>query len=213
MEQPLVFHNADFEKAVRFELQNHDTPVFPADALKVKHLCCADFSFSPEDYETLYCFQNLERLVLEQAEGILDLSLLTPLKNLKELNVGGDIYWSVDLINIGALKELPLLVHLSIGDFRTIDLAEIGSIKQLKELLIGWGNSVTNAQAIKELENLSYLELLDIKIENLDFLQEVSVDVDLSLGGLEITDPFDIGILKRFKKYQYEMICVSGEFI
>ena len=55
--------------------------------------------------------------------------------------------------------------------------------------------------------------MLDIKIENLDFLQEVSVDVDLSLGGLEITDPFDIRILKRFKKYQYEMICVSGEFI
>ena len=210
MEQPLLFHNKDFEWAVRDVLYIYNKPIYKADTAKVKKLCCADFSFSLEDYETLHTFKYLEELIFEQHNGIVDFSVFSPLKSLKYLTIAGGLYQHIELINIGALKKLPRLEYLAVGDFEKIDLADLGEVKQLKELCIGWGNSVINAEEIKELKQLTALTLCDFKIKSLDFLNELSVGISLEIGGLEIEEGFDVASLKRFQDCKWEMLSING---
>jgi len=124
--------------------------------------------------------------------------------------VGGGIFSNVGFINICALKKLPLLEYLSIGDFGEIDLDMICDVKQLKELCIGWGGNAFNCEKLKELTNLTSLVLYDIKIKSLGFLNELSTNINLNLGGLEVEEEFDLDSLKRFEKCEHEMLLING---
>ena len=213
MEKMLSFYGTEFERIVREELKIPDGPILLSQALSIKSLSFSECEFLPADFETLYLFKNLEELVFEQNTGIIDFKLFTPLKKLKYLIVGGRIFSNVGFINISALKELPQLEYLSVGDFGEINLATIGEVKQLKELCIGWGNLVINVDAIKELKNLKSLELCDVKIKSLDFVNELSNEVALDFAGIDVEAPFDVEMLTRFKRCEYEMLTINGKHI
>lgn len=213
MKEILSFSNGEFEKIIREELKIFNGPISVSDALTIKSLNFSEYEFSSGDFETLYLFENLEELVFEKSNGFIDFNIFTPLKKLKYLIVGGTLFSNVGFKNIGALKSLDTLEYLSIGDFGDIDLAEICEIKQLKDVCIGWGNSVINIEAINELINLRSLQLYDIHIKSMSFLKEISCEVSLELGGLTIEENFEIGLLKRFKKCEWEMLSVGGKYI
>ncbi len=210
MEKVLSFSNAEFEKNIREELKIYNGPISVSDVLSIKSLNFAECELSNTDLETLYLFENLEELVFEKDKGTIDFIIFTPFKKLKYLIVGGGLMSDVKLINIGVLKTLTDLEYLSIGDFGEIDLDKIGDVKQLKELCIGWGGTVFNCEKIKELTNLTSLELYDIKIKGLGFFNELSTNINLNLGGLEVEEEFDLDSLKRFEKYEYEMLSING---
>ncbi len=210
MKNVLSFSNIEFEKIVREELKIHSGPISVSDALSIKSLNFAECELSNTDLETLYIFENLEELVFEKDKGTIDFIIFTPFKKLKYLIVGGGLMSDVKLINIGVLKTLPDLEYLSIGDFGEIDLDTIGDVKQLKELCIGWGGTAFNCKKLKELTNLTSLELYDIKIKSLGFLNELSTNINLNLGGLEVEEEFDLDSLKRFEKCEHEMLSING---
>ena len=213
MERSICFHGMDFERVVREKLKISDGPILFSNILDIKSLNLSECDFLSADFETLYLFKNLEELVFEKNTGVIDFNLFAPLKNLKYLIVGGSIFSDVGFKNINALKKLPLLEYLSIGDFGEINLAPIGEVEQIKEICIGWGNLVTNADSIKKLKNLTSLELYDVKIKSLDFVNELSNDVELDFAGIDIETPFNIESLKRFKQCEYEMLSINGNQI
>lgn len=213
VEKTLTFYGKGFENAVRKELQIYEGPIDLSHATNIKRLNLDGCEFLSADFETLYLFENLEDLVFEKDIGIIDFNVFTPLKKLKNLIVGGSLFSKVAFAGIDALKELPLLEYLSVSDFGDIDLAGIGEAKQLKELCVGWGNNVTNAEAIKELKNLTSLELYDVKIKSLDFLKELSDEISLDLGGLAIEEDFDVVSLKRFQNCEWKLLSRNGKFL
>ena len=213
MNKELFFHSADYEKAVREELNLPKGPITLSSALKVKSLDFNECHFLEDDLDTLYLFENLEELYFFKNDGIIDFEMFTPFKKLKDLCIGG--YWAseVKLINVGVLNQLKSLECLSIKDFGSIDLTGLDQLQQLKELLIGWGDVVTNVDLIGTLKNLRYLELYDIKLKNLNFINQLSHDTQIELGGISVVDPFDIKNFKQFKSCEYEMIEVNGEML
>lgn len=209
----LSFSNKEFEKIVREELKIHSGPISVSDALSIKSLNFAECELSNTDLETLYLFENLEELVFEQDKGTIDFIIFTPFKKLKYLIVGGRLMSDVKLINIGVLKTLRDLEYLSIGDFGEIDLDMIGDVKQLKELCIGWGNNVVGADEIGMLKNLKSLELYDIDLQSLNFINDLDQHTQIDLAGITVEEPFNLENFKKFHHCEYELIKINGELI
>ena len=213
MNHELQFHYPDFEDALREELKKPEGAITEADLLRVEELYCSEFSFSPEDYATLYLCSNLRELGIEQLNGVFDFSLLTPLKNLRTLSVNGSIYNStLTFSNVAALGQLPCLEELFILDFDTIDLTDITEASQLTYLEVGWSFSVTGLDRVPCLPNLKHFCLADTNVPSLDFVNQLSAETELELLGVKTDAPFDVEDLKRFSKLEVENLRIAGRW-
>lgn len=232
--QELKFFNKRFEDVVRHELVIYDRPITDVDALLVCDLDCSQFTFDAEDCGTLCAFknldwldinvgfenlsffknlQNLEELFIEFHQDCFNFSYLTGLKKLTSLTVSGGDLSDFKLDNLGALSKLPELEDLGLHEFGSVDLSELKNLTRLKGFFCAYGNDVKNIEAISYLTNLEALTLLDIKINNFDFLKPLSGDVIINLNGIIVLENIDIDGFKRFKECSIEESFINDEKI
>jgi hypothetical protein len=108
----------------------------------------------------------------------------------------------MNIINLESLLECKKLVYLWFHEFGSIDLFHLKEFYQLKEFACLFANEVKNIESVGYLKKLEYLELTDIEVSNLEFLENLSEETEVSLCGLRIRNEADLSILKRFKKIE-----------
>ena len=219
----LVFHNSEFEQEVRRQLNVFDRAITDTDALLVSELDLENVWFADEDVDTLLHFRNLKSLSIDiknqepsfwmrfpKLEDLccgvwgdpVDFSVFSNMENLAGLTVSGGDYSSVAFENLEALIPLKKLEWLQLHEFGPVDLAPLGKMKQLKELLVCYSAEVKNIEIIGKMTQLKKLELKGLEVDNLDFLDTLPDDLDIKLCGIYIygTKTVDVSKWKRFKK-------------
>ena len=211
MSKEVIFYNLKFEKAVREALDKWEGAITDTDLLNIEELYCDGFSFSPEDYPTLYLCKNVKDLCIEQHGGVFDFSVLTPLKQLRYLTVCESIFSrKLKFTNISALGQLPSLEELIVVDFDCIDLTDIKDVPQLTFVNVGWSCFITGLESVTQLPNLQTFWLTDTTVPSLEFLNQLSPDTDVELLGVETDAPFDLENLKRFPKLEVENLRIAN---
>ena len=218
----LTFHHAQFEQAVREQLQIFHRNITAADALQVSTLDLTNFDFKDEDIETLVLFSHLTSLhinirqqdtafwqhfpMLEELHlccwgAEVDFCAFSPLKNLTYLMVSGGEYSDISFRRLEALIPLKQLSELILHEFGSADLAPLEYMPQLKHFSLLYAHSSKNIAVIGRLTQLESLRLCDLHVEDLDFLDTLPDHVELEMCGIEIhgkKSP-DIWKWKRFK--------------
>ena len=226
MAKELIFYHPEFEKVVRHELLISDRAITDEDALNVFDLDCSDFTFDSRDYDALSAFKNLDWLTIntraDELDFLKELPLLEELNletwggnnsvdfncfshlvHLRELFVSGGDVSSIDYKNLEGLAELKNLESLTLHEFGTVDLRPLRRIPWLNGLYCGYANEVYDIDAIAELSNLEGLTLIDVEMDNLDFLDNFPDSLVIELCGLKIKSDVDYNKLSRF---------IEGEF-
>lgn len=228
----LQFYNKQFENAVRHELLIYDRPITEKDALLTYDLDCSDFTFDIKDCRTLCAFKNLDRLdinvgfenlsflqelinleelYIEFYQNNFNFSYLVPLQKLRSLTVScGDIS-NFELHNFEELTKLSCLESLALYKFGTVDLAALKNMSCLTGFYCAHGNKVLNSDSIAHLVNLKALTLIDITVENLDFLNTLSSKTVLALYSVTVLSDIDIKTLQRFEECDLDKVTANGK--
>ena len=229
MAKELKFYHPEFEQAVRQELLISDRAITGKDALNAFALDCSDFIFDSRDYESLSAFKNLDWLSIntraEELNFLKDLPLLEELNfeicsgnnevdfncfsyltHLRTLFVSGGDLSSIDYKNLEGLTALQKLENLALHEFGSVDLRPLRSIPWLKALFCGYANEVMDIEAIASLPNLEGLTLIDVEMDNLDFLDSFPDSLAIELCGLRVKKGIDRSKLSRFVKGDFEEI-------
>ena len=219
----LLFHNSKFEQKVREQLNIFARSITDIDALLVTELDLVDCYLADEDIGMLLNFCNLKTLTLEMkymgssfwahfpkledlhwivwSESV-DFSVFSNMKNLTGLTVSGGDYSSIVFNNLEALIPLEKLAHLQLYEFGSVDLAPLEKMKQLKTLLVCYSYDVKNIDVIGTMTQLESLVLAGLLVDNLNFLDTLSDDLDIEMCGIQIprANAVDVSKWKRFKK-------------
>ena len=230
----LKFHNKEFENEVRAELLIFDRPLTTDDALNVYDLDCSNFTFDIEDCNTLCTFKNLDWLHicigfedfsfferLENLESLFvefyrknfDCSYLSELKKLKTLTISGGAVSSFKFHNFENLTKLSSLESLGLHEFGSVDLSALKQMTHLKDFFCGYADNIKNIDAITYLVNLECLNLIDVTVNNFDFLNTLKKSMILELCEVDSLENFDVEKLKRFEKVDLENIRVNGDIV
>ena len=228
----LEFYNQKFEDVVRNELLIYDRPITDEDALLAYDLDCSEFTFDIEDCETLCAFKNLdwlsinvsfedlsffkslpnlEELTMDFYQSFFDCSYLSSLQHLRSLAVSGGDLSGFEFLNFNALSQLYELEDLSLHEFGSVDLSALKDMTQLTGFFCGYADKVANIDAISYLTKLEGLTLIDIKIDNLDFLDTLSNDLILNLCGVEVAGNVDMNKLTRFRECSLDESIINGK--
>lgn len=232
MSTELTFYHSGFERCVRDALKIYDRAITDEDALRVLELDCTNFDFDLRDYPVLMRFKKLRKLdmdlhidelrFLADLESLEELSLeiygvkrsidfnfFSRFINLKYLYVSGGIWSDKDFINLEGLSVLRNLTDLRLQDIGGVDLSPLRNMPQLKTFWFGWANEVRGIDAIGSITDLETLDITRISVENLDFLDNLSDDLRVSLCSLKVEQGIDRSKLSRFKNGDFDDI---GEF-
>ena len=219
----LTFYHHEFEREVRYRLSNFDGIITKEDAIKVEELDLTNFNFKNEDDRTLFCFDNLkilsinteikdalfwghfhnlEDLYWECSGNIVDFSVFSTMYNLHSICVSGGDLSSVEFANLEAIKNLPKLQNLFLHEFGKADVTPLSQMTQLKHLALMYSSQIKNIDIIGTMDFLEKLSLDGLYVENLDFLDMLSDNVELEMCGIEIYNckNIDARKWKRFKK-------------
>ena len=231
----LLFHNSEFEKEVRKQLNIFDRTITDIDALLVNELDLTNDYAIDTDLPTLLHFKNLKSLALEmryqddkfwknfpKLEDLywitwganVDFSIFSCLHNLKFLTVSGGAHSSIAFKNLEALIPLEKLEHLELHEFGPVDLTPLGNMKQLKALHVRYSYEVKNIEIIGTMTQLKSLCLDGLLVDNLDFLDTLPDDLDIEMCGNQIfgTKTVDVSKWKRFKKRDICEIEVKDDY-
>lgn len=196
----ITFRHREFELAVRESIKIFDRPIEESDLLQVESLHCSDFDFLHEDLETLKkcsalksmsidigmisldflsALPKLKDLYLVYWGGPVDFRAFSCLQNLETLIVSGGDYSSIPFVETDALASMKNLTSLTFHEFGTVDLSFLESMPWLEEFFCGWPNKVTSVSSIGKLINLRELTLMDMYLDDLDFLDTLPDTVTL----------------------------------
>ena len=236
MAKELIFYHPEFEQVVRHELLISDRVITDEDALKVFDLDCSNFTFDSRDYEALFAFENLDYLtintradeldflkklpLLEElnletwgGNNMVDFNHFSHLEHLRELCVSGGDISDIDYKNLDGLVKLKKLEGLTLHEFGSVDLRPLRRMPWLKGLCCGYANEVYDIDAIAELCNLEALTLIDVEMDNLDFLDKFPDSLIIELCGLRVKQGIDRSKLSRFTEgdfYEIEDLYWKG---
>ena len=216
--QSLIFHNDEFEKAVRKVLCIFNRAITTEDALLVEELDLSELYFEEEDFETLFLFTNLKNLSIHLDSRVcfkwfrdlswrycgedIDFSVFGNMKNLKSLRVFGGEDYDIPFVNLDNLISLKNLERLELHNFGPIDLSPLCKMPQLKVLELHKNIHAQNINAICEMMWLEELVLKDVFVENLEFLDYFPDSIILKFNDINVltSKNLDIKKWKRFKK-------------
>lgn len=235
MPKEIVFKHDGFEYEVRNELNIFDRPVIDTDLKNITELDLTNFDFCDCDNYILSLCENLESLAIDTCDenldflrpltrlekfdivsfphsNFFDFSHLEHLKKLNMLRVSGGDVSDIDFFNVDALTSLPNLKELHFHEFGGVDLSPLRQMKQLEFFFCGFADEVRNIDALKDLTNLSHLELIDIEVDNLDFLDNFPDDIEIELC-LNVCGNADFTKLKRFTNSDIYEMRLNGRYI
>ena len=236
MPNQLVFHHHEFELDTRELVNIPEGAITDNDVSVITRLDCSNYTFDHDDIETLKKFVNLEWLAIEI--GNVDLSFLRAFSKLKMLDLvywdssnkldfgvfaslidlewlfvsGGDIS-SIDLIDLDALTGLKKLKTLHLHEFGSVDLSFLEQMPWIEDFFCGYANEVINIDSIGKLLNLKSLDLVDVEMDNLDFLDRLPDEMELDLCGDEVHAGVDVEKLNRFANAEISDMTVNGEYL
>ena len=104
------------------------------------------------------------------------------------------------------LATLKKLESLTLYEFGTVDLRPLRSMPWLKGFYCGYANEVFDIEAISMLPNLEGLTLIDVEMDNLDFLDNFPHTLVIQLCGLRVKNGIDHSKLSRFTEGDFEEI-------
>ena len=215
----ITFHHREFELAVRESIKIFDRPIEESDLLQIESLDCSNFDFLEEDLAmlkkcsalndlfinigmvSLYflsALSELKDLYLVYWGEPVDFRAFSCLQNLESLVVSGGDYSSIPFIETDALISMKKLTSLTFHEFGTVDLSFLESMPWLEEFFCGWPNKVTNISSIGKLINLRELTLMDMYLDDLDFLDTLPDTVTLDFAVEVKTAGYKPEKLRRF---------------
>jgi Leucine-rich repeat (LRR) protein len=229
MPRELIFYGSEFEKVVRRSLNIKDRAITEEDVLAISTLDCSGFPFDARDYETLLSFKNLACLVIDTradeldflkslplleelnletwgGNNIVDFRVFSCLPHLKTLVVSGGVFSDIGFKNLEGLIALKNLENLTLHEFGSVDLRPLRQMSWLKKLFCGYANKVYDIDALASLCNLKSLELVDIEMDSLDFLDAFPDDIILELCSLRVNNGIDYSRLSRFVNGDFDEI-------
>ena len=229
MAKELKFYHPEFEQAVRCELLISDRVITDEDALKAFDLDCSDFTFDIRDHEALSAFKNLDWLsintrsdelgflkelpLLEELyletwgdNNTVDFNHFSHLTHLRDLSVSGGDISSIEYKNLDGLIALKKLESLTLHEFGSVDLRPLRSMPWLKGFYCGYANEIHDINAIGALPNLEALTLIDVEMDNLDFLDSFPDSLVVGLCKLRVKKGMDHSKLARFVEGEFEAI-------
>ena len=118
---------------------------------------------------------------------------------------GGDVS-SIDYKNLEGLTKLEKLESLTLHEFGTVDLRPLRSMPWLKGFYCGYANEVFDIAAIATFSNLEALTLIDVEMDNLEFLDSFPDSLVIELCGLRVKKGIDYSKLSRFVEGEFEEI-------
>ena len=86
------------------------------------------------------------------------------------LTISGGAVSSFQFHNFKELTKLPSLESLGLHEFGSVDLSPLKQMTHLKDFFCGYSNNIKNIDAITYLVNLEVLTLIDVTVNNFDFL-------------------------------------------
>ena len=217
---------------MRRALSITDRNIYPSDVLKISELDLSEMCFDVRDCDVMCRFENLESLYinfgfedisflssiknlrvlnLESYCSTFDFKYLSELKGLKELFVSGGDYSSMRMVNLEEISCIDGLEYLGLHEFGYVDLRPLKKMSQLKEFLCGWADEVINYDSISELKTLKNLMLIDLKLDDIDFLRNLPAEMCLELCGINFTKQIDTGIFDRFLEKDLSEITINNE--
>ena len=113
---------------------------------------------------------------------------------------------SIDYKILEGLAGLKRLESLTLHEFGTVDLHPLRKMPWLKGLYCGYANEVYDIYAIAELCNLEGLTLIDVEMDNLDFLDKFPDSLIIELCGLRVKKGIDHSKLSRFTEGDFDEI-------
>ena len=225
----LTFYGSCFQQVVREQCNVFDRALTQEDALSVRELYLCDFDFRREDIETLCLFSNLTSLCIDIIEpdasfwnhfpklrelywctggDKVDFSVFSQMHDLARLSVSGGDLSSMELVGLESLGQLRHLERLTLHEFGSVDLAPLGNMLQLKRLSVSYADSVKNIEAIGKLQQLEYLHLADLCVDNLDFLDLLPERMQLEMSEIRLCGREEADAQKwlRFRKSNVDEI-------
>lgn len=233
-ENLIPFHHREFELAVRENTKIFDRPVEEPDLLQVELLDCSNFDFLHEDLDTLKkckmlktliinigmisldflsAFPMLEDLFLVYWGRSVDFRAFSCLQNLEFLVVSGGDYSSIPFIATDALASMKKLTSLTFHEFGTVDLSFLENMPWLEVFFCGWPNKVTNVSSIGKLANLQELTLLEMRLDDLDFLDPLPDTVKLDFIVKVKKSGYRPGKLRRFINSEIRSEAERGPYV
>ena len=161
-ETPLVFADANFEKALREALNIHDRPITTRDAYTVTRL---------EVYR-------------EKVEGadFADISPLTAFVNLEEFRVNAS-----SIADLTPLSGLTKLTGLDLGFQKITDLAPLAGLTNLRWLTLR-NNQIVDLTPLSGLTKLDSLDICENQVVDLTPLQSLTSLRKLTVEGNQVED-------------------------
>lgn len=228
----ITFYHPEFEEAVREQVGIYDRPVTEDRLSAVTQLDLWNFDFRHEDMDTLsrcshlkqlvicigdtqpsfwHSFPEMEALYLECLGEQFDFSGFSGMNKLAVLTVSGGDYSNIAYVNPEALIPAKKLHYLELHEFGRVDLRFLGSMPQLQEFALRYANDPVNIQSIGLLSQLKRLVLDGLRVADVDFLDQLSDEVELEMCGIHIDNGADIRKWKRFAKRDISEISVGND--
>ena len=227
MAREIKFNNRFFEAEIRKNLNRSEGPVFDED---LKAIPAILYEWDPwgDDTELLYELSGLKELVVETNSIPLflknmpnledldvtfwgsrefDFKWVNYLKKLKSLCISGGDYSSINLINEKAILNLHELKDIVLHEFGSVDLEFLKDMKQLTSFYCGYANDVLNVDSIGHLQNLKELTLIDIPVNNLEFLNAFDDNLEVEMCALWLPEGFNESKLDNLKRFKYCDVC------
>ena len=153
----------------------------------------------------------MTELKIEFGGSSFDFKCLSDLKILESLTVSGGDWSSMKLTNLESIAYINSLKDLVLHEFGYVDLRPLKKMQQLKNFYCGYADKVDNYDSIGSLVNLEELTLIDLQMDNIEFLKSLPNKMNLSLCGMDFTKEIDVSVFERFKRKEICEIIINNE--
>ena len=199
-------NNTLLKELVKYSLVHNETDMFKI-LLKngARNLKELDLQYTEvSDISQLSNLVNLKELNLGGCRGLSDVSPLSNLVNLKELGL-----YQTQVSDVSPLAGLINLKVLSLDHTNVSDISQLSNLVNLKELNLGGCRGLSDVSPLKDPlgpVNLEKLDLEDTQVSDLSPLKSLVNLKELNLKGTEV---WDISPLSNLKNLTYLNIGVT----
>ncbi len=146
--------------------------------------------------------QNLRKIESLEIDGddTIDLGPLQLLPMLSELSIEGDPFASIEVSNLNILGTLPNLKELHLVDIKHVDFLFLQDATALEKLFLEELGPLKNIKYLSFPPRLKYLDLYDLILKNVDFIQYMKAIEEIDILGNVIFDTAGLSALKKIKK-------------